>query len=89
MGLLNKKNINAGLKPDVCDIKTHNGCHLQKTDEEQYTYSYGPAYVNIKKDTDSAWYYTRLNNISRSAENYKSLQECLDAAYADMLIAKL
>lgn len=89
MGLFNKKNTNKSFKQASCDIKIHDGCSLHKTDEDYFTYAYGPAYVNIQKNADSTWYYTRLNNISRSAENYKSLQECLDAAYSDMIKAKL
>ena len=79
------------MKEDRCiipGIKTEKTCTLIKIDETHYTYIYDPAYVNIIRNEDGTWYYTRLNNISRSSD-FASLQECLDVAYEDVVRAKL
>jgi len=57
---------------------------LEKIDASHYKYSMLPAYVNIIRNEDGTWYYTRLKNISRSIDFY-TLQECLEIAYYDML----
>ena len=63
-------------------------CTLEKIDASHYKYSMLPAYVNIIRNEDGTWYYTRLKNISRSIDFY-TLQECLEIAYYDMLASKL
>lgn len=73
----------------ILKIKIHDYCVLEKIDESNYKYSYQPAYVNVTKDNDGTWFYTRMNDISRLYKNFNSLQECLDVAYEDMLRSKL
>lgn len=69
-------------------IRNHRCCIMEKIDDSHYKYSGFNAYVNIIKNEDGTWYYTRLNNISRSV-NFGTLQECIDVACEDMLRAKL
>lgn len=69
-------------------IMPHKGCVLEKIDDSHYKYSWSIAYVNIIRNEDGTWYYTRLENISRS-EDFDTLLELLDVAYFDMLASKL
>lgn len=63
-------------------------CLLEKIDENHYKYYYGSIWVNIHRNTNGTWYYTRLHNISRSYNDFKTLQICIDAAYEDMITSK-
>ena len=69
-------------------IKTKRWCVFEKIDDTHYKYTCDPAYVNIIRNEDGTWYYTRLENISRSTD-FETLQECIDVAYQDMVAAKL
>ena len=69
-------------------IKPHKGSVLEKLDDSHYKYSWSIAYVNIIRNEDGSWYYTRLENISRSPD-FDTFLECLDVAYYDMLASKL
>lgn len=71
----------------------YHGCEFKEIGKESYHYYYGSekkhtAWVTIKKTETGRWYYIRLNNISIS-EEFLSLQECIDNAYADMVSSKL
>ena len=76
------------LSYQIPGIKNHRGFIMEKIDETHFKYSGFNAYVNIIKNEDGTWYYTRLNNISRSAD-FETLQECIDVACKDMIAAKL
>lgn len=76
------------LNYQIPGIKNHRGCILERIDDSHYKYSRSPAYVNIIRNEDGTWYYTRLENISRS-NDFDTLQECIEVAYRDMIASKL
>lgn len=74
-------------------MKKYHGCEFEKIGKNVYRYYYKAknehaAWVTIKKTEAAKWYYIRLDDVSVS-EEFQSLRECVDYAYADMLRAKL
>ncbi len=61
--------------------------------EEAFEYYYhekrkhGGPWVTLRKDETGHWFYIRLNNVSTSSV-HDTLQECINAAYHDMLRSK-
>ena len=77
-------------------MEKHMDCHdceLEQIGEDIYCYYYGSksnysAWVMIKRIETGEWRYIRQNNISSSGE-FLTLQECVDAAYADIVRSKI
>lgn len=71
----------------------YHDCEFEQIEKETYCYYYGSkenhtAWVTIKRTEAGKWWYIRLNNVSNSGE-FQNLQECIDAAYEDMVRSKL
>ena len=74
-------------------MMNYHDCEFERIDERTFRYYYTEklhhtAGVIIHNDSPDNWYYERLGNMSRSV-CFSSLQECLDAAYEDMVRSKL
>lgn len=70
----------------------YHDCELEQIGEDVYCYYYGKkgnhsAWVTIKRTETGKWRYLRLNNVS-SSDEFPNLQQCIDAAYVDMVRSK-
>lgn len=75
----------------VDNVKKYKDLPLEQvgTDTFRYGYrgNYGGAWVLAKREKNGLWYYVRLGHISES-RRFHTFQECLDAAYVDILRSK-
>lgn len=76
------------LSSQMTGFKLREDCVLEKIDDSHYKYSRSAAHVSIIRNEDGSWYYTRLEDISRS-EDFDTFLKCLDVAYHDMMSSEL
>ena len=72
-------------------MKEYRGLPLEEMGTDEFRYGYrgvhGGAWVLVKQEEDSLWYYVRLGRF-RESKGFHTLQACLDEAYEDILRSK-